>query len=517
MKGSLRNIDACLARLRIILKIAIGSFVLSLSPVLAEQELVFRSHDPIQGFFYEIRTDADYNRFLYVYKDRTGSLGRPVFETGVNIFSAFHSPDGKFLVVNIGSGAYGNVPIVLSQESEGVKPFMTENDYRSLIEKSLIELYPTLRGGTLLHLYAPIRDIRDGEALVYAGGDFYIENSKQSRQQAFHGVFLAIDLHKRTVRRLDTQEGLRSWYRGLPDLNAAYGSGVFVGPLNILTSAHVVESAKRVVVGLGNREAWADVVARSDSLDLALLALRPNSLEGIPIVLSPDPVKLGEKVRAFGYPLPQIQGYTLKETEGVVSGLFGLMDDPLEFQCTAPIQPGNSGGPLVDDQGRLVGVAVSVLNKLTVAKETGSIPENVNFATHLDVVRQFVKDNRVELTAADSQQVFDPERSCVQIIVLETANSAVRQTATPRGRQTPTENDLAPTSRELDEAEVELNRVYRSVRQWLPAAGKERLKALELQWLAIRDKVKDNPALYLKMTKDQIQVLKTLLLKSRNN
>ena len=345
MKNSLRKLDACLSCLRSILKIAMGFFALGASPALAEQELVFRSHDPIQGFFYEIRSDADYHRFLYVYKDRAGSLGRPVFQTDVNIFSAFHSPDGKFLVVNIGSGAYGNVAIVFSQGSEGVKPFISEDDYRTIIEKGLIELYPNLRGGMLLHLYAPIRDVRDGEALLYAGGDFEVTNGGRSRQQPFQSVFLAIDLQKRTVRRLDTQEGLKSWYRGLPDLDAGYGSGFFVGPLNILTNAHVVESAKRVVVGLGNREAWAEVAAKSDNLDLALLTLIPNSLEGIPIALSPNSVTLGEKVRAFGYPLPQIQGYTLKETEGIVSGLFGLMDDPLNFQCTAPMQPGNSGGP----------------------------------------------------------------------------------------------------------------------------------------------------------------------------
>ena len=151
------------------------------------------------------------------------------------------------------------------------------------------------------------------------------------------------------------------------------------------------------------------------------------------------------------------------------------------------------------------------------AKETGRIPENVNFAIHLDVVRRFLSDNHIDFPTGDTQQVFDPERSCVQIIVVDSANSAVRQTGTPRGRPTPTGNDLAPASQELDEAEVELNHVYQSVRQRLTAAGRERLKALELQWLAIRNKVKDNPALYLKMTKDQIQVLKTLLLKLRND
>ena len=87
----------------------------------------------------------------------------------------------------------------------------------------MIDIFPKLKGGRLDHLYAPIRDIRDGEALLYAGGDFDFEVGDRIRQETFKGVFLGLNLEKRTVRRLDDKQGLKSWYRGLPDLDASYG------------------------------------------------------------------------------------------------------------------------------------------------------------------------------------------------------------------------------------------------------------------------------------------------------
>jgi S1-C subfamily serine protease len=80
------------------------------------------------------------------------------------------------------------------------------------------------------------------------------------------------------------------------------------------------------------------------------------------------------------------------------------MDNPLNFHCTAPIQSENSGGPLVDDERRLGGIAVASLNKITVANATGRIPENMNVGIHLDVIRRFLRDNHITLPTADTQQ-----------------------------------------------------------------------------------------------------------------
>ena len=284
------------------------------------------------------------------------------------------------------------------------------------MDSGLKKIYPEFKGGDLYHLYSPIRDIRDGEALIRASGDFTFETpSGGLRQKQFKALFLAMNLAQRTIRPLNEQDGPKSWYRGLPAHDATYGSGVFVSERHILTNAHVVRGAKRLAIGLGNKETWAEVVAVSQDFDLALLTVATDSLQGVPVSLAPGAPELGQKVRAYGYPLPTIQGYTMKATDGTISGLFGILDNPLHFQTTAPMQPGNSGGGLLDEKHQLVGVAVASLDKIVVAKATGRLPENVNFGIHLDVVRRFLESQNI-VTEAKLNLKFDSEQSFVQVI-----------------------------------------------------------------------------------------------------
>ena len=81
---------------------------------------------------------------------------------------------------------------------------------------------------------------------------------------------------------------------------------------------------------------------------------------------------------------------TIKVTKGIVSANRGMGDDTGQFQIDAAVQPGNSGGPIYDENGNIVGVVVAQLNKLKVAKAIGSLPENVNFGIKASTVRQFL-------------------------------------------------------------------------------------------------------------------------------
>lgn len=384
----------------------------------SKQSLLFRSHDLKLGYFYEARIHESGQRYLYVYKNRADRLGDPVFETGALIHSAFHSPDEKYFVVHHGSASYGNVPVIFQKAIPNSLPYISEREYRVIVENGLKQIYPQFSSGCVCHLYAPIRDIRDGEALLYASGDFVsLQDKGGFGQKAFEGVFLALNLESKTIRSLEKAQGLQSWYRGRRDNTASYGSGFFISGRLIITNAHVAGSATQVAVALGNREARANVIYISKDYDLALLEVAENSLESTPLTIAKQ-FNLGQRVRVFGYPLPMYQGYTLKVTEGIISGLFGLMDDPLQFQITAPIQPGNSGGAILNEKNQLVGVAVSTLNKISIAQSTGSIPENVNFGIHLDIVRRFLQEKQISITKTDSKKtIFDPERSCVQVIV----------------------------------------------------------------------------------------------------
>ena len=90
-------------------------------------------------------------------------------------------------------------------------------------------------------------------------------------------------------------------------------------------------------------------------------------------------VRLGQTVATIGFPNIQIQGFSPKVTKGEISSVNGFGDDPRSWQISVPVQPGNSGGPLLDENGNLIGVVVSKLG-MRAAKLTGDIPQNVNFA-----------------------------------------------------------------------------------------------------------------------------------------
>ena len=125
------------------------------------------------------------------------------------------------------------------------------------------------------------------------------------------------------------------------------------------------------------------------------ISIQPKSGDSIiPLssngLMRSEDVELGEDLLVAGYPYGKVFSDTIKVTKGIVSANRGLGDDTGQFQMDAAVQPGNSGGPIYDDNGNIVGVVVSQLNKMKFAKSVGSIPENVNFGIKASTVRQFL-------------------------------------------------------------------------------------------------------------------------------
>lgn len=113
-------------------------------------------------------------------------------------------------------------------------------------------------------------------------------------------------------------------------------------------------------------------------------------------------VRLGEPVVVVGFPLWGLLAASPSVTTGTVSALAGPGNDSRLLQISAPVQPGNSGGPLLDEGGRVIGVVVSKLDALKVAEITGDLPQNVNFAISEAVVRAFLEGQGVAYTTAAS-------------------------------------------------------------------------------------------------------------------
>ena len=159
--------------------------------------------------------------------------------------------------------------------------------------------------------------------------------------------------------------------------SAKSGSGFFInGNGNIITNAHVVADCRRVET---SDKLPLKIVATNASIDIAVLQADRSPPEVASLRSVPAP-RVGEDVLAFGYPLPGLLSTEGNVTVGILSADSGIGNDPHVFQITAPVQSGNSGGPLVDSAGNVVGVIVSKLDAGKVAQQLGDLPQNVNFA-----------------------------------------------------------------------------------------------------------------------------------------
>ncbi len=118
-------------------------------------------------------------------------------------------------------------------------------------------------------------------------------------------------------------------------------------------------------------------------------------------------IRPGDSVYAYGFPLQGLLASDPGITAGNVSNLAGIGDDRSLLQITAPIQQGNSGGPLLDETGNVVGVIVGKLNSLVIAKLTGDIPQNVNFAINATEARKFLDIYGIAYRTAPSEQEID--------------------------------------------------------------------------------------------------------------
>ena len=175
----------------------------------------------------------------------------------------------------------------------------------------------------------------------------------------------------------------------------ATGSGfVIAAPGYVLTNNHVVEKCTEVRAPA--HKTALKVVARDEKHDLALLE---GDLPGTQAAhfRSSLPPRLVEPVIVAGFPLSDLLASSLNVTTGTISALAGPKNNEALFQITAPVQRGNSGGPVLDVNGNVVGVVVSKLNALRVAMATGDVPQNVNFAIDGNLARAFIEAQGIEL------------------------------------------------------------------------------------------------------------------------
>ena len=174
------------------------------------------------------------------------------------------------------------------------------------------------------------------------------------------------------------------------------GTGFFVSSEgHIVSNDHVVGICRSVAAKIDGEIINFNVINTDKVNDLGLIKGDYKAKKFLSI--KTDGAEFGEDIVAFGYPLSDALSTSVKLTRGIVSSLSGPGNNYSEIQIDAAIQPGNSGGPVLNMEGQVVGVASSGLNKLYMLESSEYIPENVNFAVAAPTLSNFLKANGVSI------------------------------------------------------------------------------------------------------------------------
>ena len=191
-------------------------------------------------------------------------------------------------------------------------------------------------------------------------------------------------------------------------ISASSGSGFAVSSDGyLITNHHVIDGCEKVVLHIKGKELPVTVVTYDPQNDLALLKgdFRPSTV----FPLSSNRPELLQDIYVAGFPFGDMFSTSVKVTKGIISSLTGLRNNFSNFQIDAALQSGNSGGPILDDLGNVVGVAVAKLDAKYMFEELGIIPEDTNFGIKSNVVRSILESNDVEIPAANQSEISKSE------------------------------------------------------------------------------------------------------------
>lgn len=229
-----------------------------------------------------------------------------------------------------------------------------------------------------------------------------------------------------------------------PNNNLQLGSGFVIADGYVLTAHHVIMGRNNIFVGPVTTNRWvlAEVVKVDPKLDIALLKAKvvmpslrfTNSME----------VPTGLEVFVLGYPQPRVQGMSKKITQGIVNGNRSApgQTETHQFQISAEVAMGNSGGPVIAPDGSVIGMVQQKLNTQTIAERTKDFLVNVSYALKSEQLLKFLEDSpiaqevnsqvkRISLnTVLRPYQIFEQSQGSVVSVIGR--NTSTDSTSTPK-------------------------------------------------------------------------------------
>ena len=194
--------------------------------------------------------------------------------------------------------------------------------------------------------------------------------------------------------------------------NVASGSGFYVSVEgHIITNHHVIDGCKEMKVHSNGSVLKAVPIADDPRNDLALLKVSKSPKAVFP--MSTESSYPLQEIVVAGFPFGNNVSSTLKFTQGIVSSVAGIGNDYSQIQIDAALQPGNSGGPILDEYGNVVAVAVAKLSLEKILEDYGVIPENTNFGVKSSAVRNLMEGNGVAFKSPNTRAISKRDLSKV--------------------------------------------------------------------------------------------------------
>lgn len=204
--------------------------------------------------------------------------------------------------------------------------------------------------------------------------------------------------------------------------NLSVGTGFFIGPAGtVLTSYHVVEGARRIACRTPDgRFHDASVVRMSQANDLALLQVAHRPARYLTFA-PPGTLRPGDRVFTLGYGAVNYLGTNEPRfSDGAVSALSGLGAEDAYMQITVPVQPGNSGGPLLNEAGHVVGIVAAQAAVDAFLRAEGTLPQSINWAVKSEYASPLLPPMQ-PAARRTREEAIDVARNAICLIVASTA------------------------------------------------------------------------------------------------
>lgn len=348
--------------------IAFTLFLIALAPLVAlsqpfstqsQWETYFKGKiqdlDPIEGIWSNSNTTKVYNSY--------NNLIDTKYNPQVGTYAIYKS-NGKYIAYQIGYDTDNEVFQMSFSKTASDGVYLMENYYKKSYATAKANAILTGFGLLEFSYELPTNELK---RRVRENGGSWVNGISMTYEQQWIKVFPTKNDYSQSQPSSGTGFAISS-------------NGI------IVTNYHVIDGAKTIKIrGINsdfNKTYKAKVIVSDKNNDLALIQIDDygfTSLSPIPYTIKTGLAGVGENIFVLGYPLRATMGDEIKLTNGIVSSRTGFQGDITSYQISAPVQPGNSGGPLFDSQGNLIGI----INAKHGGAENASYAVKTSYLTNL--------------------------------------------------------------------------------------------------------------------------------------